>query len=482
MGQIITLCLSFILPLLLARLLSKHDYGIYAQFNVLLVFFTNFFSLGLSSELYYSYPTANQEERRISIFQSFISLLGVASITFCILYIPAIKNHIITDKAIDDTYFFLVLSIFLSIPLTIITALYLLENDNKTSIFYLPSMTLLRVGLMLIFYFITPTIQSLLLGLVTSIILNFIFVLYYTSKTIKKNKGNRLVDKIMFIKQLKYSIPLGIANSTRIFIQQIDKLIIMSFVSPAIYAIYSIAFYGVPGLSQIYISISQAYIPKMSIAFKENNISKLISIYHSMVQKTISYTLPIILIICLYAQPIITTVFSNKYIDSVPYFQIYLITFIIQAIGCGNILRATGETKYSLNTYIYTAIIILPFTYFTIKYFNLNGAIVSATIGAILPKIILTIYDAKTIKTKILSLYPWTKIGIIGGISFLSLVPFVIGIFICGLPSFIITIVLIIVYLSMVALLELRFNVFILSRRETFSILKKIIKYEKNIH
>ena len=109
----------------------------------------------------------------------------------------------------------------------------------------------------------------------------------------------------------------------------------------------------------------------MSVAYKEKNLDGLIGLYHSMVLKTLSYTIPMIFIIMLFADPIIPFLFSDKYVDSIPYFQIYLLTFIVQSVGCGNILRATGETKYSLRAYIYTAIVMIPFTYFAIKYFYL---------------------------------------------------------------------------------------------------------------
>lgn len=185
-------------------------------------------------------------------------------------------------------------------------------------------MTLLRVGLIFLFYWQNPTVESVFLAITASVIIKFVYVLYYVGRLIKKHPGVCLFDRVILKNQLKYSLPLGLASSTRVLVQQLDRLIILSFVSPALYAIYSIAFYGVPGLNQVYLSISQVYIPRMATAFKQNDSVGVIGLYHSMVTKTLSYTVPIVLVIILFADPIIPYVFSEKYIASIPYFQIYL--------------------------------------------------------------------------------------------------------------------------------------------------------------
>lgn len=475
-GQMLSLLLGFMLPLILVRILSKHDYGLYAQFNVILSFCTTFFNFGFSSELYFSYPTAQEKEKRILVFQSFLMLMIAGIIASIILYIPIVKNYIISQGNFEELYFYLTCAVLVSVPEILITALYVLNHDNKTSAFFLPIMTLFRVCLIFIFYKIDPSIKSVFSAILISSIVKFLYVVGYTTTLIKKNKGEQLINKKILVSQIKYSIPLGFASSTRILIQQLDKLIILSFVSPSVYAIYSIAFYGVPGLAQVYLSISQVYIPRMATAYKENNLAGVVSLYHSMVSKTLSYTIPIILIIMLFADPIIPFIFSNKYTDSVPYFQIYLLTFIIQSIGCGNILRATGETRRSLMAYIYTAIIMFPLTYFAIKYYYLHGAIVAATIGAILPKILLSIYDAHSIKASILAIYPWKNIFTIFAISLICLLPFIGVFYWIGHENFWMTLVWISLYLGITFSLQIYFNVFILNYSEIRAYIRKIIK------
>lgn len=475
-GQILSLLLGFILPLILVRVLTRNDYGLYAQFNVILSFCSVLFSFGLSSELYYLYPIANKREKRILIFQSLILLLIASIVATIVLNIPIIRNYLISNNSLDDGYLYLIIAIFLSVPEILITSLYVLNNDNKTSAIFLPLMTILRVALILILYWIYPKIETVFIAIILSAAIKFIYVIAYAFKVINKNSDGMLIDFKILKSQLKYSIPLGLASSVRNIVQQLDKLIVLSFVSPSVYAIYSIAFYGVPGLTQVYLSISQVYIPRMSTAYKEEKILELISLYHSMVSKTLSYTVPIILIIILFANPIIPTVFSNKYIESIPYFRIYLLTFIISSVGCGNILRATGETRRSLMAYAYTAIVMIPLTYFTIKLYYLNGAIISATISAILPKIILGFYDAKSINKSIKSLYPWRNIIKIILISLLSLIPFIIIYKYMGHNNFPLSLFWILCYLTLNFAIQIYYKVFVISWNDLLKYKSKLLK------
>lgn len=465
-GQMLSLLLGFVLPLFLVRVLSKHDYGLYAQLNVILSFCTVFFSLGFSSELYYSYPTASEKEKKVLVSQSFALLVLSGLIACILLYIPAIKQHVTSDQDFLSLYNYLTFAVLFSVPEIIITVLYVLTHDNRASTFFLPAMTILRVALILGAYLICPTIKSVFIAVSFAVFFKFVYVLFYTLRVIWSHKGEEFFSIEILKQQLNYSLPLGLASSTRVLVQQLDKLIILSFVSPAVYAIYSIAFYGVPGLTQVYLSISQVYIPRMAASFKGADLKTLLALYHSMVLKTLSYTIPMIFIIMLFADPIIPFLFSDKYVDSIPYFQIYLLTFIVQSVGCGNILRATGETKYSLRAYIYTAIVMIPFTYFAIKYFYLNGAIVSATIGAILPKLILTVYDARVIHTSLSLLFPWKKISKIVVISLVCIIPFCLFSYVQDNISFGVCIFLISFYLIAVFVVQMYCNVFIISLDE----------------
>lgn len=473
-GQFSALFISFLVPIALAHILTSENFGLYSQFNLIVVFCMSFFSFGISSELYFFYPKADSDKRKVLINQSFLILLFLGLSTFLLFFIPSFRGLLVTNEFLESNYLFLSLSILFSIPTVIISVLYVLNHDNRTSALYLPISTVLRVILIFVWYLSNPTIKSIFFALLTYYVLLFLFVAYYIMRELKNNPGSQWVNFSLVKKQISYSIPLGIANSSRIFAQQLDKLILLSFVTPSAFAIYSISFYGVPGLNQLYLAISQVYIPRMSNAFFETDFLQVKNLYNSLVLKTLCYTVPIIFIIVVFAPIIVPFLFSDKYEDSIPYFQVYLFTFIFSALGSGIVLRSTGETRKSLYAYLYSLILIIPIAYFGIKWYGLNGAIFSAVISNILPRVLLTYYDFNVLGITIKQIFPWRQMMKIFFISFLLLIPFLAITLFFKLNIFS-AMPLILVYVILVFLIEAHYGVFLISKKEIWSYSKRLL-------
>ena len=464
-GQLFSLVLSFLVPMILAHILSNNDFGLYAQFNIITGFCMSFFSFGISSELYFFYPNSGQKKKRTVVFQSFGLLIVVGLIAFLLFLIPSFRNLFVGNDFLEQNYFYLLLAIFFSIPTVILFNLYVVKHDNKTSALFLPASTILRLGLIFVFYWYDPGIKSIFLAILFNYFLIFLFVAFYVFQEIKTHDRGSLFNFQVLKDQLAYVIPLGIGNSARTFAQQVDKLILLTYVTPAKYAIYSIAFYGVPGLTQLYLSISQSYVPRMSVAFAQSNMQLVKDLYKSLVLKTLSYTIPIVFIICLFSPVIVPFLFSEKYVQSVPYFQLFLFTFIFSAMGNGLVLRASGQTKRSLKAYTYSLIFVIPITYFGIRYYQLNGAIVSAFIGSVLPRFLLTKYDITVMKCNMTDIFPLKEIGKIILISVLMIIPFFIIKYFFSI-NILVAALCITVYIFCVFAAETYFNLFIISKKE----------------
>lgn len=126
--------------------------------------------------------------------------------------------------------------------------------------------------------------------------------------------------------------------------------------------------------------------------------------------------------------------------------------------------------------YIYTAVFLVPFTYFAIKFFSLNGAITAATAGAILPKVLLSIYDARAIGVRLGRLFPWAQIGRIFTTSFACLIPFILGYYFFGHHNFWLSLCWIAAYLLLAFALQMYYGVFIISYDDLRRYLGRFIK------
>jgi O-antigen/teichoic acid export membrane protein len=459
-GKITALLATFAVPLILTRLLSKSQYGIFAQFYVVVFFCTGVFNLSVQSNLYYFYPTANDRAKRSLIFQTLFFLMLVALLAVSLLSIPAIGKFLIGEGELIVYKNYILLGILLLMPVFIIEPLYVVKKDIFTSLIYPPAEVLLRLSLVIGLFIINPGLSSIFSGVIISATACLVFVLAYTTKEIGiKNMGLGLLDAELAGKQLKYSIPFGMATSLNILFQRFDKIICISFLTPSEFAVYAISFYGIPGILQIFDSLAQVYLIQMTIKHQENKTSELGAIYKLLVTKTYSFSLPALLIVMLYTKKIITVLFTSNYIDAVPLFRAYLFSILIFMLSSGLILRATGKTNYTLRSYLYSGVVILPLTYFLIKHIGVWGAMTGALVSLSLPRFLNLAKEIKLTNSNFANFFPWKQFLQITMISCITIIPFAALEFYFSY-GILATALLGIIYLLIVALLELKYDLF----------------------
>ena len=480
-GKVIALLGSFIMPVFLTRYLSKSEYGIYSQFFVVVTFCTSFFSMGIQSNLYYFYPTASSQIRKSLVSNTFIILVLFSLVSIGLISIPEISKYLIGQEHLIIYKGFIMIGILLFMPMNIIEPLYVVRKDFLTSMFYPPAEVLLRLVTIISCVILITGLNSVFYGALISALFCLIFTLFYINKDIGKFKSfSELVNLKVAKEQLAYAIPFGLAVGLNAIAQKFDKLVCISFLTPAAFATYSIAFYGVPGLQQFYSSISQVYLIKMVTEYKNNNTKGISDIYKSLVTKTYSFTIPALFIVTLYAKKIIVFLFTANYSDSVPLFRAYLVSFLFIMLGSGLILRAMDKTKYSFNAYLLCSIITIPSTFFLIKYFNIWGALCGSLISIIFPKVFMLFKEVQLLNTSILKFYPWKKFAVIFLISGISLVPFLI-LEVSLTYGFVISMLLAAVYLIIVSILEIRYEVFALDSSHVKSKINEIILKIKHL-
>ncbi len=472
-GKIIALVATFAMPLFLTRFLTKYEYGIFSQFFVVVNFCSMIFTLGIHSNLYFFYPNASDQVRKSLIMQTFVFLMLFTLVAIGLVNIPALGRLIIGDKDLIQYVSFISLGILFMLPVIIIEPLYVAKVDNLTSVIYPPTAVMLKLVFVIGLAMIWHSLNAVLYGIILAGFSCFAFVIVYSFRGIGLKDIKSLINFELAKKQLNYSIPFGLTLVLNTLALQLDKIICISFLTPAAFATYSVAFYGIPGVNQVYQSLSQVYLMKMASKHHENKIDQISEIYKSLVTKTYSFSIPAILLVSLYAKRIIVLFFTSKYLDAVPLFRTYILSFLVFMLGAGLILRATDKTGLSLKSYLYSSIVTIPLTYFLIKHFGTWGGMTSAMLSIILPKSLQLRYEMQLLKSNFFAYFPWKKFMLIAVISTLALIPFILlerflsyGNFVMVFFGFI--------YLMVVAWFEIKYGVFMFENISLGNIFKSV--------
>jgi len=427
LGKILAMIASFIIPVVLTRYLSKEEYGIYGQFNAVFFFIAGLFSLGIRSNLFYFYPNADHKEREILVFQTFAILFMLSIIASFVIITPGINTIFVGKNELSKYTVYIAFAIILTMSSSIIEPLYILRKDNKTSLIYPFASIILKAIIVIVFVVYISDIKSVLIALNIFFALIFLFSIFYMRKEIRFFKWKDLYSKAILVKQIHYSLPFGLSISIKSIIGKLDKILLISYISTKDYAIYTVAFLAIPGIQAIYDSLVQVYIIEMSKAYGNNNLKKIINIYHDLITRSFSYTLPAVLIVFVYAEFVITTLFTDKYLEAIPLFRLYMVGSLSMVIGAGIVLRSIGKTKLTLRSYIFSSFFTIPVTIFSVINYGLWGAMLSAIFALILPKIFLFRFDMRELNASIVKFFPWRNIGVISIISSIALIPVIIS-------------------------------------------------------
>lgn len=468
-GRLLAMLCNFAVPLFLTRYLSQGDYGLYSQFYMVLTFTGSIFAFGMQSNLYYFYPGATEEEQKSLIGNTFLVLSILALLAFVFLEIPWISQLFIKDDGLINYKTIIAIAILLYIPSFILFPLFVIKGDKVSSVLFPTFEIVIKVVFVIVTTLIFNELKYIFYSLLFFQLGVFIFSFCYSFFS-KKNVIGKWFDKALLFTQIKYAFPFGCAIVLATISRQFDKILCISYISPEEYAIYSLAFFGIPGVNQVYDSVSEVNLLNMSHAFKNGNKEETHSLYKSFCTKLLSFSVPIIAIVFLFATEIFDCLFTNEYLASVPYFRIYIFSFLFGALGAGTVLRATGKTSYSLRAYLYSMILYLPFSYFSIRYYGTWGAIVTAMIGIILPKVFQIRFERILLGVSLKQYMPWKDFLKILLIATVFLVPVIMVRQILHLNIWMVAIVCAL-YLLAVYFVEIKKSLFIVDQ----SVLKRLV-------
>ena len=471
-GRILAMIAGFLMPILLTRFLTQENYGLYSQFNVLLGFMSSIFSFGIQSNLYYFFPGSDEKRQKVLVGNTLFTLMVLAMVAMILLFIPQTAHLFMGDSELNNFTTLIAVGIFLSVPVLLVFPLFVTKGDKTLSVIFPPAETLLRVFLIIGTAMLFKTIESILTAMVLYHFLQFVFVTLYASWPYRKTEA-KWFDWKLLKEQFSYAAPFGVAVLLSTIFHRFDKMLCISFITAEEYAIYSLAFYGIPGINQIYDSVAEVNILNMSAAYKENNIKETISLAQSYVTRLMSFSIPVIFVVSVFANVIIEFLFPPAYLAAVPFFRIYVFSFVVGALGAGLVLRASGKTKYTLRAYLMSAVIYLPFAYFSIKHYGTWGAISTAMLGVLLPKVFQIAFELKILNVSLWKYMPWKKIGRIILLSTLLLLPVALlnhflrlNVFVAGGIG--------VVYVLAVWFIELRRGLFIVSRETLYNYFLKM--------
>lgn len=363
-----TMIISFISGIILARLLTPYDYGCIGMLSIFMVMSESFIDGGFGSALIQK-KRPTQEDYSTIFFWN----VGMAVVLYAILYfsspviarfynIPLLCDVLRVQGVILFIYAF-----------NIVQRNQLQKNLNfkvLSVVTIVTSITSLTITIIMAYhgYGVWSLVaQHILTALIPALV--FWFYIKWRPK---------LVFSIQSFKELfSFGFYMFLTHLLNQFGRQIQGLLIGKFYNPVTMGLYSKA-HGTERLASL--SISQVLTQVTYPLYAELQDDK-VRLSNTIRKLTISIsyvTFPLMFILLLCAKPIFVILYSERWIESVPYFQMLCLSglaFCLQGVNNQSI-AAIGKSKVMFKWTIFKRLVGITLVFCSIYFFGIKGLLI----------------------------------------------------------------------------------------------------------
>jgi len=400
----------YLITFFLVRIFNKSDFGVFQQYQLVLVTIQPIFSFSLSTSLFYFYPISGYKDQKKIVVQS-IALLIVSGITAAsiVMLLPGLFLLVFTSTYLFELQIVMFFSILAIVVNGIGDFVFVATNDNKIMVIYYPLDKFMQ------FIFIVPTayysgdLKYTLFAATVFLVIKMIILIYVL---LKKHYDKKILhfDKGLLVRQFKYCLPFYLGLVLYTISQKFDKILLNKYIDPADYALYAIAFLGIPLLSNMFAAVNNVSVPKIAEEFKLGNLENVRLLYRKIVSSAASIAIPALILFWILAERVIEILFSSEYVASAIYYKILLLSILGQIFSHGLILRGAGQTKQVLNSNVIGIVFTMISGFYLIPKFGLWGGVFTSLVSFFVPLVCQLVYESKLLKIKFFHFVP---IGIV---------------------------------------------------------------------
>ncbi len=225
-------------------------------------------------------------------------------------------------------------------------------------------------------------------------VLSIVFVHNFILKRLPPLKTTRF-DIVQTLKTLlRYGVPLGIGNIISNLGSPIFSTFMAAYISEAMIGNYKIATNFTILLTFLTVPINTVLFPTFSKLDAKNDSDLLKTVYASSVKYTNLLLIPAVMAMVVLAQPLIGTLYGDKWSFSPLFLSLTVIFYLLSLTGLrsmGSLLYAMGETKLLMAQSVLSLLLAIPIAFLLIPPLGVIGVIIGLPIAS-LPSSFIGIY------------------------------------------------------------------------------------------
>jgi O-antigen/teichoic acid export membrane protein len=410
-GQSLATLAALLAAVVLARILSVRDYATYRQTFLAYQFAAPLLTLGLPMALYYFLP--GEDRRRRGVLFDNLTALTVMGCVFAV-FLLAGGNRLLAWRfrnpdLVGALRWMAVYALF-ALPAGALGACLTVQNRVvQLSVFNVLSRALTLVAIVVTVLFWPNPFAAVKANVVCEGLV-LVLALWLMTRSVPRDAAG--VSLRGMCAMAGYAVPLGLASMFGTLTLQLDKLIVASLCGPEDFAVYANGAMEIPLIGVVTGAMASVILVDMRAAVVKGDHEEALRLFRLAAARSACILLPAMCFLFVFAEDIVTVLFSNKYVGSVLPFRIYLLLLPVRAAFYGPALMALGQTTLVLVRSILDLCIDAVLSVLLVRYMGALGAAV-ATVAMLylwcVPFNLVCI--AKGYRTRFLRPLPWRRMA-----------------------------------------------------------------------
>ena len=341
--------LNALAGILIVRSLTQFDYGTYRQ--LVLIFSTLVIAgdIGFSQSLYH-FISKNRQSAAAFLGQSFVTVLGVASmVAISLLVFSSPLAKFFGNPQIAFSMSLLAAYLLLSILCQLFEAGLITLEWIGTASASIGIFELLKFVLVLAALWWKGTVRSLLMAMAIGTAFRLLFLLYRLRTKLRLTIGRQ------FPEQFRYAMSLWLPSLLNIAGTYAHQYIVGFYSNPAEYALYAVACFQIPLMGILSTSVGEVMLVRTAKSHGEGRQEEIYQVWLSACRKSLLVFLPVTIGLAVLARPLIALFFTPRYLASVPMFILLLLGLPFSGLFQDAIFRAYGAMRTYSSFYVLRA-------------------------------------------------------------------------------------------------------------------------------
>lgn len=394
--------LVLISPMILVRLLTVEAFGLYREFLVYTTLLGGIAAFGINSSLLRFVPNNPDSYWR---FVNQASAMTLAS-SVLVISVTLALDAALGGKVVGEFAVPLALYVLLFVNLDFWEFLWLAEKRSSAVLRYTTARLVARIIVVTTSAALTRDVETIIWSLVC---LEAVRLAISAIGWRARGRKLQIDGSPQWREQLRYCVPFGAALVVTYINKSMGALFVAKLMGPAALAQFTIGTYLQPVIGTVRNSLSDVVLPAMSER-KSGAPQDRLRLWQRTTVVTAIILFGASVLLARFAEIIVVTLFSETYLPAVALFQLYLITFLREALDFGVPLRAINRNTPILHGSLVSFVIRLSLMASLIPLLSLQGAVIAMVASRLCEGAYLAVQTARAFDIPLRSLAPWADL------------------------------------------------------------------------